>query len=312
MKIPQTNFSNGAAARPATVQGALAFTLVELLVVLGAVAFLLLAVLPSQARAKPGGQALQCLSNMKLLTMANSMYQADNRDDFAMVFRGGFVPSASSTSRPWVTGWLDWTTSSDNTNLAYLLEPRYASLASYFGWVTNVYKCPADTYISPAQRARGWDQRVRSVSANAYVGKGNGWAIGPDYQPGGPNNLGIYAGAASLSDLRIPGPARTWVYIEEHPDSMNDGAMFAPDTATNFPDLPATYHNGAAAIAMADGRSELHRWRGPAVNRSRNGRDGGVGVVFSFANMCGTTNGDPDLYWLSYATPRNTTRTVAD
>jgi prepilin-type processing-associated H-X9-DG protein len=55
--------------------------------------------------------------------------------------------------------------------------------------------------------------------------------------------------------------------MDEHPDSMNDGGLWSPDTPFNMQDAPATYHNGAAGVAMADGHCEMHRWTGATMNR---------------------------------------------
>ena len=300
-------------ALPLTAGGrkAAAFTRLELLVVLCVLALLVSIAIPGQARARPGGQALQCLNTLRQLISASSLYCADNRDSLPMVFHGGFVPSgAGDPNKPWVTGWLDWTTSPDSTNVTYLLDPRYASLAGYFGRDKRIYKCPADVYVSPAQRALRWEERARSVSANVYVGKGNAWASSAG-GPSGPNNLTIYRGAAKVPDLLIPGPARTWVYMDEHPDSMNDGGLWSPDTPFNMQDAPATYHNGAAGVAMADGHCEMHRWTGATMNRASS-LGGLAGVSFNARNNFSTVQGDPDLFWLSYGSPRWSTRTVAD
>jgi prepilin-type N-terminal cleavage/methylation domain-containing protein/prepilin-type processing-associated H-X9-DG protein len=287
-----------------------AFTLLELLVVLCVLALLVSIVLPSQARTRPGGQAFQCLNNLRQLMGANSLYSADNRDSLPMVLHGGYVPSPGDSTRPWASGWLDWGNAPDNTNATYLLDSRYASLAAYFGRDKRIYKCPADVYVSSTQRARGWEERVRSVSANVYVGKGNAWSSDAG-GPSGPNNLTIYRGAAKAPDLLIPGPARTWVYIDEHPDSMNDSGVFPPSAPANMPDVPATYHNGAAGVAMADGHCETHRWTGRTMNRPRS-LGGMAGVGFNAMNNFATVPGDPDLFWLSYSSPRWSARTVAN
>ena len=288
-----------------------AFTRLELLVVLIVLAFLASVTAPGQARAKPGSQGLQCLNNLRQLMLANLVYQADNAEALPMVFHGGYIPALNSPGRPWASGWLDWSSYTENTNLNYLLQPRYASLAAYLGRDARAYKCPADMYVGGLQRTLGWTERVRSYSANMYVGKGNGWASGPDWTIGGPNNLYIYRGAAKSSDLTIPGPARTWVYMDEHPDSINDPGLCAPNNAANMPDAPATYHNGAAGIVMADGRCEMHRWRGPTMNKPRS-QGGLAGINFNAQNNYSTVVGDPDLLWLSYGSPRWSTRTAAD
>jgi prepilin-type processing-associated H-X9-DG protein len=70
----------------------------------------------------------------------------------------------------------------------------------------------------------------------------------------------------NFNDLVDPGPTMTWVLVDEHPDSMNDG-FFCVDMnnypspgGTVLPDCPASYHNGACGFAFADGHSEIHKW----------------------------------------------------
>ena len=65
-------------------------------------------------------------------------------------------------------------------------------------------------------------------------------------------------------------PARTFLLIDEHPDSVNDGAFANACTGADQPntariiDFPASYHdNGACGISFADGRAEPHKWKDP-------------------------------------------------
>jgi len=81
-----------------------AFTLLELLVVLCVLALLVSIIVPGHAGTRPGGQAFQCLNNLRQLMGANSLYCADNRDALPMVFHGAYIPSAAEPNKPWVTG----------------------------------------------------------------------------------------------------------------------------------------------------------------------------------------------------------------
>jgi len=229
-----------------------AFTLIELLVVIAIIAILASMLLPALSKAKLKAQGISCLNNGKQLTLAANMYGGDSFDKFP-----GVIHSQASVMndprKPWVSGWLDWNANGDNTNVFFLTDERFSSLTPYYGKQKNIFKCPADKYISGLQRLRGWTERVRSMSANFFLGGAN---PNSPSAPMDPNYLLI----DKFSQVANPGPAQTWLYLDEHPDSINDAAFFSPRSAT-WLDMPASYHNGAGGVAFVDGHAEVHKWQ---------------------------------------------------
>ena len=274
------------------------FTLIELLVVIAIIAILAAMLLPALTKAKLKTQGIYCINNLKQLMVGWQMYTHDNNDYIVYALHGGgaqggagfTLPGTSTHVYGWVEGWLDWTTSTDNTNLLFLTTDKYALIAQYVGRSSKVFKCPADNFASGPQHALGWATRCRSISGNINVGEGN-YTQGPT-DP-------IYKHIKKMSDFIYPPPVDNWVFLDEHPDSMNDAGFFNPH-ATQWIDVPATYHNGANGFSFADGHAEIHKWRGSlSYGRARSVQYQDIGVISA-------KSGDPDIDWISYRAGRNT------
>ena len=263
-----------------------AFTLIELLVVIAIIAILAAMLLPALSRAKARAVAAACMSNSKQLDLAWLMYAADNHDYLPI----NADKSGSYNGSPsWISGWMDWTTSSINTNMDNLINDNYSLLGSYLGRSARVFACPGANYTSPAQRAVHWDQRGRSVAMDGAVGMGSKYGFG----------WASFYTVTKLTAFHHPSPSDCWVFIDEHPDSLDDGILYTPNYSagiTTLVEIPGCMHAGACGITFADGHAEIHKWQGKFSNRP---------VTYVYTVNVAITPTDPDLIWLANHTPLN-------
>ena len=221
-----------------------AFTLLELLVVVAIIAVLAALLLTAVNRAKSKAQAIICLNNTKQLITAWLMYASDNQERFV---NNHGDEEIRITRNSWINNLLSWSATPDNTNQIFVRESK---LASYLARSPSVYKCPADRIPS----VNG--QRTRSVSMNGMVGDPG--------QLADTFNLG-YRQFLNSSDL--VNPSMLFVFLDEHPDTINDGYFHNDLESYKWSDLPAPFHNVASCFSFADGHSEIRQWLDPETKR---------------------------------------------
>jgi prepilin-type N-terminal cleavage/methylation domain-containing protein/prepilin-type processing-associated H-X9-DG protein len=235
------------------------FTLTELIVVTSVLAILALTVLPALARTQPNAKAALCQNNLRQLTGAWRMYAEDNLQRTINNFgiSDTMVEITARKYRNWANNVMSWDADPMNTNKALLKD---GILGTYLRRDTGVYKCPADNYVSPVQRSRGYSGRTRSFSMNAFFGP-----FTPDPNDAWSSGRNTFSSSYLqwLKVTEVRKPDSYFVIIEEHPDSNNDGLFLNDPTATpsQWRDIPGSFHNGAVSLSFADGHAEIHLWK---------------------------------------------------
>jgi len=215
-------------------KSAAGFSFADLLTVLGVLALLVLLQISAFAHNKGNSHRAVCADNLRRLALSWLMYADDNR--------GRLAPNRSDAfpvTNNWVAGWLDFSGGTDNTNLATITQARLYP----YNKAAQIYRCPDDLSAVRGQL------RIRSYSMNGYVGDGAlGWTSG-------------FQVMANRSQIRQPD--QTFVFIEEHADSINDGFFIvdmSSGPAARIVDFPAAYHYYGANLGFADGSAEFRQW----------------------------------------------------
>jgi prepilin-type N-terminal cleavage/methylation domain-containing protein/prepilin-type processing-associated H-X9-DG protein len=220
------------------------FTLIELLVVIAIIAILAAILMPVLDQAKQKAWQASCLNNHKQLAMAWSIYKDDNNGVFVIDDPTTGTGGLGGTNLPsWVYG--DVSTPAGATNTALIqMGLLYADVNN-----PGVYHCPADQF-TVHDRSYSMQAQLAPYSA------GQPTIVDPGYPP-------MY----SENQIRETSPSSTIVFLDESPNTINDG-FFAVLVGANqwYNDLPAYWHTRGCNFSFTDGHAEYWRWSDPRTS----------------------------------------------
>jgi len=261
-----------------------AFTLVELLVVIGVIAILAALLLPALLGAKAQALRAKCVGNERQLHAVWAIYPSDNDD--RLVANGGDLSPTSANPHLWVYGG-DHMSQATLTNWLYLVGANFALFTSYQP-NHSVYKCPADNSTWPLMTTPPkMVTELRSYSMNCYMGM----PLNSPYAVYPVDSLSSsYKVYLRTSDFKTDSPANRFVFMDVNPANICTPAFGVDMTLRTWIHYPSYLHRERGVIVFADGHVEVHRWMdGRTMPRS-------YGSIIAHGN---SAVGDPDLPWIA-------------
>ena len=228
-------------SNPVTPQRPRGFTLIELLVVIAIIAILAGMLLPALSQAKSKATTIKCLSNLKQLQLAWTMY-ADDHEEVMPPNKWGAQNGAVSLKGSWILGNAKYDRTDENIREGILFKYNQA---------VGIYKCPMDK--SKVEK-RPEIPRFRSMAINSWL-NGTEW---PDFKD-----------SRFVKQSQIRRTSLVFAFIDELEERIDDGhfGLSAPGL-DRFLNIPADRHAQGANLSFVDGHADRYAWKSPKSLRS--------------------------------------------
>jgi prepilin-type N-terminal cleavage/methylation domain-containing protein len=215
------NFRSGRMPSPArgACTGRGAFTLVELLVVIGIIAILIAVLMPALSRARDQARGVQCSSNMRTLMLAGLMFAQDHKGQ--LFGNWADYQNTDEDKRDWLAGGtFDWNQAPQagtlyryiKSDATYLCPSRDQEAGRSMG---GTYTNSKFDYSACLMLTGARVSNIKAESKYSYNGGPNKWLPTPVFVEETAYRLNLY---------NIEGG---WSNVDEHSDHHRGGSYYA-------------------------------------------------------------------------------------